>query len=104
MPLGFGTGTGSGFASPGLSLDLSTGFSVLVPVGSVGSSPALVAATFGLTELSLEGSAAFGAFGRSEADGVGSGDELPTTRLARDLLAADEELNGCWDSFFLELS
>ena len=92
MPLGVGAGAGSGFASPGFSADLSGRFSVAPgPVVSVGSPSALVV---GLMELSVEGSAALGAFGWPVADGVGSGDELATTLRGRDLLAADEEL-GC---------
>ncbi len=104
MPLVSAAGTGSGFASPGFSLDLSPGFSVaLVPVVSAGSSSALAAATVGLTELSLDGSTALGAVGWSVVDGAGSPDELATTRRPRDLLAADEELDACLGLFFPEL-
>jgi len=94
LPWGLGAGAGSGFASAG-------DFSVaLEPAVSVGSPSALA----GLMDFSVEGSATLGAFGWSVADGVGSGDELATTLRGRDLLAADEELDGCWGSFFLELS
>ena len=102
MPLAFGAGAGSGFASPGSAADLSAGFSVALGlVVSVGSPSALVG---GLMELSAEGSAAWGAFGWSVAAGVGSGDELAMTLRGRDLLAGDEELDGCCGSFFPELS
>ncbi len=96
--------TGIGFASPGFSLGFSPGFSEpFVPVVSAGSSPALAAATVGLMELSLDGESGLGAVGWSVADGVGSPDDLATTRRARDLLPAVEEPGACLAFFFPEL-